>query len=168
MVGPYHSFGFHFSKRFGIRLWCSESDMYHEELHGWVLLLLSLLLISLPIFVVTVTVIAIFIVVIIDGGCYLQHCLFHISFVFPFFFQITNEVFDEIEVRVFRPKSAPVPSPVLMHFHGGGWCLGSIGLYNCCIALSTKKLVLTESYLQPRATKAQQPWKRIRKHKAYA
>src|SRR5713101_8980672 len=31
----------------------------------------------------------------------------------------------EVSVRIYRPKGAKGPLPVVMYFHGGGWVLGS-------------------------------------------
>nr|KAG5700966.1 hypothetical protein BaRGS_034251 [Batillaria attramentaria] len=44
--------------------------------------------------------------------------------------EVTDLVFNGVPVRVYRPRSASVPTPALMHFHGGGWCLGSIYRYS--------------------------------------
>ncbi|KAK7467875.1 hypothetical protein BaRGS_00036880, partial [Batillaria attramentaria] len=40
--------------------------------------------------------------------------------------EVTDLVFNDVPVRVYRPRSASVPTPALMHFHGGGWSVGSI------------------------------------------
>lgn len=32
----------------------------------------------------------------------------------------------ELAVRVYTPERGPFPKPVLVYFHGGGWCIGSL------------------------------------------
>ena len=47
------------------------------------------------------------------------------SFIFVHL-QITNEVFDGVTVRVYRPKKDNTIFPGLMYYHGGGWAIGNI------------------------------------------
>lgn len=40
--------------------------------------------------------------------------------------EVKDLVIGGVPVRIYRPRGMPVPSPVLMHFHGGGFSIGSI------------------------------------------
>ena len=40
--------------------------------------------------------------------------------------QITDEVFDGVTVRVYKPKKKNTKLPGLMYYHGGGWVIMNI------------------------------------------
>ncbi|XP_046542897.1 arylacetamide deacetylase-like [Haliotis rubra] len=44
--------------------------------------------------------------------------------------KVTDTRLSGISVRIYRPKSAPTPSPALVYFHGGGWIFGSVDQYD--------------------------------------
>ncbi|XP_067669180.1 neutral cholesterol ester hydrolase 1-like [Haliotis asinina] len=44
--------------------------------------------------------------------------------------KVTDTKLSGISVRIYRPKTAPTPSPALVYFHGGGWIFGSIDMYD--------------------------------------
>ncbi|XP_071084734.1 arylacetamide deacetylase-like isoform X2 [Haliotis cracherodii] len=44
--------------------------------------------------------------------------------------KVTDTRLSGIPVRIYRPKSAPTPSPALVYFHGGGWIFGSVDQYD--------------------------------------
>ena len=37
--------------------------------------------------------------------------------------------YDQVPVRIYRPRDAATPAPVVVFFHGGGWVLGNLDQY---------------------------------------
>ncbi|XP_025095570.1 arylacetamide deacetylase-like [Pomacea canaliculata] len=56
--------------------------------------------------------------------------------------KVTNEVYDGVKVRVYRPVRAPVPTPAVMYFHGGGWCWGAVDTEDSFARLLAKEAQL--------------------------
>lgn len=55
----------------------------------------------------------------------------------------------ELKVRVHRPDDATGPLPLLLHFHGGGFVIGNIGVYDpwcTAVAARARVVVVTVAY----------------------
>ncbi|QJW55525.1 Carboxylesterase NlhH [Serratia plymuthica] len=65
-------------------------------------------------------------------------------------FTVTANDGHEIAIRAYRPLSAEEgPMPAMLYAHGGGWCLGSLALYDrpCqALANATGRLILSVDY----------------------
>ena len=44
-----------------------------------------------------------------------------------YYFQVTDEVFDGVEVRIYQPLGGAVPNAAVVYNHGGGWVHGDVG-----------------------------------------
>ena len=47
------------------------------------------------------------------------------------FFQTEDTEFDRVKVRIFTPVSMlnKENRPAILHYHGGGWCVSTVGQY---------------------------------------
>ncbi len=63
--------------------------------------------------------------------------------------RITTRDGYELKVRVHRPDGASGPLPLLVHFHGGGFVIGNIGVYDpwcTAVAARAQVVVVTVAY----------------------
>lgn len=63
--------------------------------------------------------------------------------------RITARDGHELKIRVHRPEGATGPLPLLVHFHGGGFVIGNIGIYDpWCTAVAARAdvVVVTVAY----------------------
>ncbi|OWF41419.1 neutral cholesterol ester hydrolase 1-like isoform X1 [Mizuhopecten yessoensis] len=63
--------------------------------------------------------------------------------------QVTDETFDGVPVRVYKPTSTKTLLPGVVHIHGGGWALLSVDAYHAFtieLALKTEAIVVSVEY----------------------
>lgn len=63
--------------------------------------------------------------------------------------QISEDTFDGVPVRVYKPTGAKGPLPGIVHIHGGGWALLSVDAYHAFtveLALKTEAIVVSVEY----------------------
>ncbi|XP_060075026.1 neutral cholesterol ester hydrolase 1-like [Ylistrum balloti] len=63
--------------------------------------------------------------------------------------QITEETYDGVPVRVYKPTAVKTPRPCIVHIHGGGWALLSVDAYHAFtmeLALKTEAIVVSVEY----------------------
>nr|WP_257910730.1 alpha/beta hydrolase [Janibacter limosus] len=66
----------------------------------------------------------------------------------------------ELKVRVHRPEGASGPLPLLVHFHGGGFVIGNIGIYDpwcTAVAARAQVVVVTVAYRMAPEHRAPRP-----------